>query len=227
MGAGGSIKNMIDSYRDNMRMLRKTRLFKKGNTIFEKEVSATHTGNQKLVYKKADRAWLEKFHEKLRREKKAEVTRLVIVMLIMFSIAGFLVVRFSGFSFDRAGRTLREKQEAAYRDQKARYDYYIVLGDEWLYQKKWHNAISDYKISLGIIPDAFEARIKLARAYAWSCRETNYYCEEAVNLLEELNRQFPKSLDVYELMAEYYAGTGNDGKLKEIYDKIDSLRNKP
>lgn len=220
MGAGGGIQNMIDSYRNNMRMLRKSRLFKKGNTIFENNDISSHSGDQKLVYKKADKVWLEKFRQKLIKEKRIEMIRTTIFFLILLLAVTFLVIRFSGVSFSRTKHDMLEQQQAAYRDQKARYDYYIGLGDEWLFKKNWQFAISDYQMAARILPDEYEAKFKLARAFVYACLETNYNCQEAVNMLAELKQQYPDKKEIFELMAEYYTGIGNESELRHIYDHI-------
>ena len=228
-GGAGSIQDMINRYRDNMKMLRKTSMFSKKKRMFDDFESAMPSSNQQLEYKTPTGAELAAFRQKLRREKKAGLIRSVFIwtfILVLISIPVYHILISVKNQIVLEDREAVRRHSEEYMKKKARYDHFIQEGDDWLYRKKWDNAIYQYKTAGDILPGDFEARFRLARACTFSCMADHYHCEDAILRINQLQKQYPDSVSLYHLKASYYLAQQDTLHANEVFKKLDEILKK-
>ena len=82
-----------------------------------------------------------------------------------------------------------------------KYLFFITDGDSWLSQRRWHNAIFQYKKALEIKPGNYDALYRLSMAYSFRCVATGVNCEEGKALVKRLQAYQPADPNIEDLWA--------------------------
>ena len=218
-GGAGTIVDMIIRHRNNMNMLRKKRLFKKGWSYFKSEyIKASHG---KILLEKVSKEELALIRAKVLAQRKKEVIKTLVLLVIIVPI-----VLYIGFSFINSftkTKSIGYHEEQVIKPTKNDYNFFIEDGDYWLKQNNWHNAIYQYKKALEVIPDDFDANYRLALAYVYNCQHKKLNCEEAEHLLNKLIRSKNKNMELYDLRARYYIIIGDTQMANYDFENIDRI----
>jgi len=204
-GGASTVLDMIMRLRSNNRMLRKTNLFKKGESFFEKRKNGVRSPSRKLIFKTSTTEQLIEIRKQMAKSRRKE--RLVVcgLFILAVSLVYLLVTSLDPFSSKNPYQEeLARKQRLEEKVQLDNYKFYLEDGDQWSYQNHWNNAIFQYKKALEIFPHDFAANYRLSLAYVFSCRDTKENCQIAEKMIDQLIETYPENPDVQQLVSIYY-----------------------
>lgn len=221
LGGFGSIQGMINSLRENRKLLRRKSLFDKAKSMFDGDEEYPHGPKGRLFEKKASAAELNAIKAQMSEQKRLErlMTYGIIaaIFLVVFA-TGYWVVHNVQEGDAYTEKALAKENEATTKKHLEQYQFYIAEGDKWLRQNHWNNAIFQYKEALEVSPNNLGAKHRLVIAYTYKCKATQENCEEAKNLIDQLIEAKPDKKSLYELRASYkYAIKDSTGAMKD-YD---------
>lgn len=187
MGWGGSAMAMIQSIKNNKALLGKR------YTYFDtkKEYLRAAKG-LKISYQKATKEELRQVRVKIRKQKKAERVRVIIVLCIILPLIILGVNKSIGLFAEEV-----TKEEVVIKEKDIKkYQFHIDDGDYMISKGKWNNAIFQYTRASEIFPNEYDVQYRLALAYTYKCQHTNEGCERGDSLVNRLLTHFPDNKKV-------------------------------
>ncbi|MCC4211899.1 tetratricopeptide repeat protein [Leeuwenhoekiella parthenopeia] len=183
---GSSAKGMIDSLRNNRKLLRKNSKFKKDRSFLNLKETDLKGATGKPTFNAYSKEAIRKIKIKFKRRRKREK--------VFFVFLGFIGL----FLFVSLGRllvkdVLRERNDSRQEQIKKNerlYLKHIEFGDRWFSQGKWKNAIFYYKQGVELYPDNYEINYRLVRTYSLHCKNELENCTEAKALLDDMLIKF-------------------------------------
>ena len=234
MGWGGSVLSMIQTLRNNRKMLRRKTPFKKNYAYFQNREAYLKTPNHELNFKSATPEQIEEVRAKTiqQESKQASIRTAVLAIvgtMVLFVFIGLLFYwQQQDILFANYEKQEKEKQEIVeLKVQEKLFAQFIDDGDDWLTQSKWENAVHFYNLALEIFPTNIDAKHRLAIGYVYTCRYDNLNCEEARSLIGTLIETNPANKKFYELRANYYFAVKDSASAFADLDVIDRMRNEP
>lgn len=191
MGGEGSIQHMINTLRNNKKLLRKKNYFKKDRTFLSLSREDFKAINAKLNLKNATKEELALLRAKLVKERKRTYRINLIVIFSILCFGAVTVFYFIHRNNLREAQLRTQEEEISLIENYNQFVYYIQDGDRWMEKSHWHNAIYRYEQAAKLLPMEFEANYKLALAYSKNCQNNNEDCEKAKAMLVHLNEMFP------------------------------------
>ncbi len=195
MGGGGSIQGMINSLKNNKKLLRRNRMFLKDRSFLNLKKEYLKAADGEVNFKKATKKQLSEIRVKVIRERKKRSYIYIGLFIACFFIIGFPIYH------DFKANKMAEETTDSIQLEKDKKEYLDLIadGDLWLSKKKWHNAIFQYKEALTLFPKEYDANYRLAMAYCYRCESEFEDCKKAKKLLEKLIRRYPNRLDLLKL----------------------------
>jgi predicted Zn-dependent protease len=226
MPGGGSIQGMITQYRQNMSLLRRTKLFKKKRPFRSINPEDINIPKTETKTKKATKEQLEIIKKQIIKQgRKDRFFQIVIFAgsIILFSFIAYQV--YSIISTSNSNEILKKEQLRKRQDQEKNETYInlIVAGDKNLKENKWNNAILYYNEASELFPNGYESKYRLALAMTYRCQHKKVNCKKTKTLIDSLIKDFPKKSELYELRASYYYIFGDSIKAELDYKTIDKL----
>ncbi len=198
MFGSSSAKGMIDSLRNNRKLLRKKSRFKKDRTFLSINENDLKGAKGKPTFNAYSKEAIKNIKSKFKRRRKRENVFFAFLGLLglFFSILlGTFLVK------DVVQERNKTRQEQIQKNERV-YLIYIEFGDRWFSQGKWKNAIFYYKQGVGAYPNDYEMNYRLLRAYCQFCKNDLEDCGVAKELLDSLLIRFPeKEVQLSELKA--------------------------
>ena len=196
MSVTGSFPGMMSVIRNNARLLRKKKLFKKPGSRFD-EKPLDFGGKGAIPNEGADPILLRRIREKTKRERGRTQLKFALLLIIALPIIFFVGYKaFHNFSFGLPALTPKEETREKADDK---YIFYITEGDAWLQKWHYHNALFQYRKALELYPGNYDARYRIALAYSYQCQYEFKGCEEGKQMVEELKEEFPNRSDLLEV----------------------------
>jgi hypothetical protein len=222
MGGAGSILGMIQSYRDNMRQLRKS-AFRNKDRIEETKFVRHDSNGQKIKVKHLSEEERQKFInqtiENSRKSRRRVLFIFVSVAVLIMTLSFFLLSSLS----DRVVQNRKDRQQFLNASKQHLYIEHITNGDGWCDRQKWDKAIAEYKKLEYIFPNDYLVKFKIAYATSHNCLNNDYSCDEAISRLDELIKEYPLEKDLYELRAKVFIAIGESELASMDYEKIDDI----
>jgi len=195
MAGGGSTQGMINSLRANRLLVRKK---KKERTFLNTRKENYNMVKGNIALKNVSETVLEKIRKKTLKQQKRENISIKIMLLILCPLLLWGLYK----------TVLIIQKDIEYakiipKKDMEKYSFFIMDGDTWLEDKKWHNAVFQYKKALEIFPEEYDANYRLALAYAYRCQYENKNCNEGKILVEKLNNSFPNKDALNQLKLKY------------------------
>lgn len=186
MAGEGFSKHASTSLKDNKRHLRKKSLFKKERTFLNLKRETIQTNYGKIDSKIISQKELRKIRKETLEDTKHAFR---IEWLLFFAIIGLGVLM--GVRYAQRNSQLEElihtKENLEYYEQNIEeYNYLISNGDDWMREKKYHNAAFQYEKALKIFPKDSVGIYRLISAYDLQCKFENKNCEKREELLNSL-----------------------------------------
>jgi len=188
MFGSSSAKGMIDSLRNNRKLLRKKSRFKKDRTFLSLNENDLKGAKGKPTFKAYSKEAIKNIKSKFKRRRKRENVFFAFLGLLglFFSILlGTFLVK------DVVQERNKSRQEQIQKNERV-YLRYIEFGDRWFSQGKWKNAIFYYKQGVEVYPNDYEMNYRLLRAYCQFCKNDLEDCALAKELLDSLLIRFPE-----------------------------------
>ncbi len=191
---------MVITMRNNLNLLRKKRLFKKGDDFFSPDGSDYTTSNRGIPSEPISKEKLLAIKKDIREQNRKQRKRIALILLITFPLSVLLIYyTFKDFEFgfpDISSQTELAQKELTKQQKKDRFLFFLNDGDKWLTQKKYHNAIFQYKKALELYPSEYRAHYRLAVTYSYQCQYEFKGCEEGYALIKKLETQFPHATEL-------------------------------
>lgn len=201
--------HMIITLRNNKKLLRRKGMFKKERSFLQsnKEDFATDTGG--VPTETISEEKLATIRKKIISSRKKRNLRLGLflgISLPLVIMMGFYFFQGYSLGFERLENTgpnqLNIAVEKVSRSEE-RYLYFIKDGDKWLQKKSYYNAIFQYKNAVEIFPSEFTGQYRLAVAYSYQCQYKFEGCEEGMQIVERLEKEFPNSEEIQKVKAVF------------------------
>ena len=185
-GAGIAITAMLNSLKNNKKLLRPKRLFlNQRNNLLK----ATPGKLEVYPLSKNDLISIsQKLNSESRNSKRK--WRIVFFMLLIPVIIFFHQVVQNQIKLED------QMKRQVYQSKKIEYLELIADGDQWLQKRKWHNAIFQYEKAIEIFPNEFDIHYRLAYAYSLRCKNEFINCKDAKNELDDLLDEFPQKSEL-------------------------------
>ena len=116
----------------------------------------------------------------------------------------------------------REALEASLKQLPAQLPARLLLGDVYLGLKDAKAAEDQFEASLLLQPNGVEGRLGIAKA---QIQEGKF--SDALQQLQPLSKSQPNNADVFELMAQCYAGLGKTEEANRTANRAKLLQRKP
>lgn len=191
MGGEGSIQHMINTLRNNKKLLRKKNFFKKDRTFLHLSFEDFKGTSAKPNLKNATEEELAVLRAKLIKERKKTFRINLIAIISILCFGAVMVFYFIHKNNINKTQLKAQEEEMSFIENYNQYVYYIQEGDKWMEKSHWHNSIYIYEQAVNLLPNEFDANYKLALAYAKSCKNENKNCEKAKKSHARLKEQFP------------------------------------
>ncbi|WP_334113043.1 hypothetical protein [Paucihalobacter sp.] len=191
MGGEGSIQGMITTLRNNKKLLRSKRMFKKERSFLNLKQEYFKAAGGRLAFKEASKEDLLKIRQKIIQERTKNTVLFSLVAALIFSCVFYLSIQFL-----RNERKVEEQQQAAqFKKQEKLFLKYLIEGDEWFEKGSCYNSIFSYERALEIFPDNYDVNYRIVTVYAVQCEMDYKNCFKAKELLESLFVKYPFKKD--------------------------------
>ncbi len=187
MGGEGSMKAMIDSLRNNRKLLRNKSRFAKERSFLNLKETDLKGASGKPRFKPFSKEAVEKIKSKFQRRRKREKVLFAFLGLLIVSLFLFLVT----FLINEELQEQENRELITIQKKEQAYLKHIAFGDRWFSESNWHNAIFYYKKALELYPDNYDSSYRLLQAYEQNCEKELEDCATAKDLLDELLVKFP------------------------------------
>ena len=209
MPGEGSMMHMIIKLRNNKKLLRRKGMFKKERSFLQSTKEDFATDTRGIPTEDISAESLNMIRNKIITSRKKRNLRLGIFLGISFPLVLLICFYFfQGFSFgfDTLENTGPEQlniatEKAAVSEDK--YLYYMKDGDAWLQKKSYYNAIFQYKKAVKLFPSEFAAHYRMVVAYSYQCQYEFKGCEEGMQIVERLEKDFPNSEEIQQVKAVF------------------------
>jgi tetratricopeptide (TPR) repeat protein len=189
LAGGGSIQGMIISLRNNKNLLRPKRSFLNQRKEFLKAAKG------EVNFRKASKEELELFRKKIYKERKRQRK----IDIAIWSGVGVILLFATILLTKTMTEEIRDSEKERFKIQMNDYLKLIEYGDEWLTERRWHNAIFTYKKALEIFPKEYDINYRLTYALCLRCEADFINCKEAKTKLDKLLLQYPNRNELLEL----------------------------
>lgn len=227
MGGEGSMLHAIKSLAYNNSLRRKTNPFdKQWGTRAAWKHAYTKTATEQPHSCHYDKDTRARVRRKIRLERKRDWSGLVTVAVLVVLLTGLMVHALVQAQFEWTPPKYKptNKAEAAKpAENAAQYQYFINAGDDWMKQNHWANAAFEYQKALEHFPRDYQAHVRLATIYTYSCKHEQKNCEAAEMLIQRLLSQKPESADLYLLRASLHLARGDEDAATRDFAKADEL----
>lgn len=186
LGAGIAITAMLNSLKNNKKLLRPKRIFLNQSKINYKfssgKIEVSPVSEDQLIS-------ISQKHISESRKSKRKWSVVLVLLLIPVIILFQHVVQNQIQLEDKMNQHI-------YEANKLQYLELIADGDQWLQKRKWHNAIFQYKKAKEIFPMEFDIHYRLAYVYGLRCENEFLNCKDAKKELDILLEEFPKKSEL-------------------------------
>lgn len=185
VGGGGSIQAMQNSLRNNKALLRRKKLFEKTDSFLGRDKDELKSSYGKFSGKQATPSQIKNIRRKVLEDNKKQ-ERIKIQLWSFVCVVVVLLLVHQYYFTDKQDQV--NYVALTHNAEKLETDYlfYVTDGDKWFKKKNWYNAIYQYKKSLEIYPDNYDAKLKLLKAYTYSCKYKSQNCDTGKLLLEDM-----------------------------------------
>ena len=187
MGGGGSALAMIHSLKANKMLLGKRYTYFDAKKDYLRAVKGL-----KISDRKATKEELRQVKVKIRKQKRAERTRVIVVLCF---IIPFLIYGTSLSIGLFAEEVTKDEVYVKEKDIK-KYQFYIDDGDYMISKAEWNNAIFQYTRASEIFPKEYDVQHRLALAYTYKCQYTGEDCSKGDSLVTNLLNYFPDNEEI-------------------------------
>jgi len=223
MPGEGSILGMIISYRENMRLRKKSRIFSKKDYFDQVDLRTLSNSHLQLDVRKLSEEELNIYKEKAIRSRKRNNRILLLTILLITVPVSLLVFKVSNLIIK--GDSHVESRQMPMEVREDKFYFYLTDADHWAEQNNWNNAIYQYKNAVNLSPNNYLANYRLARAYVYNCKLNGESCDEAISQLNKLIELFPEKASLYHLRAEHYNNISMPEMADADYEKEEMLLN--
>ena len=222
MGGAGSILGMIQSYRDNMRQLRKS-AFRNKDRIEETKYVRHDSKGQKIEVKHLSEEERQKYINQTIENNRKSRRRVISIFVSVAVLLLTLTFLFLSSLSDKVVQNRKDRQQFLNANKQDIYNEHMANGDGWCDRQKWDRAIAEYSKLRYIFPNDYLVKYKIAYASAHNCLNNNFICDEAIIRLDELINEYPLEKDLYELRAKVFIAIGESEQALKDYEKIDEI----
>jgi len=187
MGGEGSMKAMIDSLRNNRKLLRNKSRFTKERSFLNLKETYLKGASGKPRFKPYSKEAIKKIKAGFQRKHKQEKVLFAFLGLLFFLLFIFL----GTFLIKEVLQEQNDRKQLNIQKQEQAYLKHIAFGDRWFSESNWHNAIFYYKKALELYPNDYDSSYRLLQAYGQNCEKELEDCAKAKDLLDELLVKFP------------------------------------
>jgi hypothetical protein len=182
MSWGGSVAAMIQSLKNNKALLGKRYTYFDAKKDY---LRATH--GMKITYQKATKEELRFVREKIKKQKRLDRIRVIIVLSIICPLLIYGTYKITT-SFDEE---IKEQKIIRKKKDIEKYQFHINDGDYMISKGKWNNAIFQYTRASEIFPNEYDVQYRLTLAYTYKCQYTNEECTKSDSLVNRLLTYYP------------------------------------
>lgn len=188
MAGEGFMQHAAISLRNNRSLSRKSNFFKKEKSLFIRGKEYVEEEKSEFDFKKVSKKDLRIIKEKIvgKAKKRQRIELFLFTISIIFTF--FLAIVFYNNQI-AAEPTIRVSKEESYKlTNIEKYNFLISSGDNSLRNKRYYNAIDEYKLALALFPKDSIATYRLLSAFDMRCQKYKIECDKVDILLEELSK---------------------------------------
>jgi len=219
MPGGGSILGMLLSYRENMK-LRKKSVYNKDYPLNRETSQRFSSYSKKLVVEEISKQKRDQIKErtiKTVHSRKVRFTLIFISLAVIFTSVTLITLN---YVIKKTAEQRRYMQQQIYEKDKTYFDACIENGDTWSNQQQWDMAIKLYEDAVRTFPENYSAKVKLAGAHLSRCLAFEGYSDYTLGLLNNLIVSYPEGKELYELRLQYYLAKGKPELASRDAEKI-------
>ena len=180
------MKAMIDSLRNNKKLLRNKSRFTKERSFLNLKETDLKGASGKPRFKPYSKEAIKKIKAKFQRKRKQEKVLFAFLGLLFFLLFIFI----GTFLIKEVLQEQNDRKQLNIQKQEQAYLKHIAFGDRWFSESNWHNAIFYYKKALELYPNDYDSSYRLLQAYGQNCEKELEDCAKAKDLLDELLVKF-------------------------------------
>jgi tetratricopeptide (TPR) repeat protein len=178
-GAGGSILAMILSLKANKAILPKRKSYRELRELYD-----TAHKNRHLKYGKADPEYLKSIRTELIKERKKELAKRIIIIILSLLI-GFVLVSIPLFWLNSENVSEmvlfpESTTETLNKEKIHAYKMFINFGDHHFLHHEYTLAVTNYEAALKIFDDDINIKYNFAIILYHSCLDSSLYCHKAI-----------------------------------------------
>lgn len=164
MGGEGSMQHMINSLRNNKKLLRRKDRFDKEKTFLNLDKENYKIENKPFRSKEASAELLEQIRKEARESRKKWLIFYVVVSIIVTGSVTFFIYNLNQKRIKAKREILRQK--AAQAELYKTISFKKALGDAEIFfdSKEWENAANSYYKAYTLKPDNYDVNYKLIEA---------------------------------------------------------------
>ena len=156
MPGSGAIGYMVNTIRNNRKLLRKKSMFKKERTFLSLTGQDYKSAEGKVASKKLSSNELRRIKERTLKEAQKDTNRAIIIAAIL---AIPLLLLFALWMKNNEGATpsMEEaKQHEFFEKNLNEYLFLLEDGDRWLQENRLKNAVYRYKQAVALLPEVYD-----------------------------------------------------------------------
>jgi tetratricopeptide (TPR) repeat protein len=195
MGGEGSIQQMINSLKNNKKLLRRKNRFEKEKSFLSIDKDSYKTKQKTFKSKKAAPELLNKIRKETKRASNK--SKLLFGFIALIFLIFMLLFLSDLYNSDQKHliKTLNEKGD----DKNNLALSFINKGDGWFKESKWDAAIFYYRKAKKIYPDNFDIEYRIVHTMSLKCKYEFEKCRETKEILDSLIFVHPGNLKLKSL----------------------------
>lgn len=188
MGGEGSIQQMINSLKNNKKLLRRKSRFEKEKPLTQSKRALS----SQLKAKKASPELLENIRKDAKRIRKNWLIFYLIVSLL--TIVSVFLGRYiyNQHLISEKKAKIKERKERYLKFKQNQLKVSLDRGAYYIEQQDWNAAVNAFVKAYNNNPDNYEIAYKLAHALNLSCIKNDYRCQDYYTFLKMLYKKYPE-----------------------------------
>jgi cytochrome c-type biogenesis protein CcmH/NrfG len=199
MGGEGSIQHMINSLKNNKKLLRRKKAFQKDNSTTLSKTALS----SKFRAKKASPELIHRIRRESKRRRIKWIILYIIISTFVIASVSYVVYNFNQDVINDKKLRFKENKERIKRKNQERLQISIEEGNEFFKKEKWSQAIEQYYNAYQLAPDQFNIEFRLVETMCLNCDENYDGCREAKRFLDNLYQKYPEKKEKLDELKSY------------------------
>ena len=220
MAGHSTVQSMIIVLRNNQNLLRKSNPFRR-KTYFENREAFEKHCDEVIELKRASPEQIREIRRNIIIHRRTNIIRKLIVTLVILGCIGWLGMIIYDLNLALAPN---HNTKLSDKETEENYQFYLKDGHNWLRNRNYQNAVSQYRKAKQIHSDSFSVNFGLAQALSYQCEYEKTGCKESLHLLDSLVLIYPHKLKLYGLKTQCYISLNDSVSLNKNYQILKKIK---